>query len=352
LTAAPLSDLAWATPDQMQHGADAVRALPEEVKVPGIANIVVLGMGSARTAGRALAAIAGPAIPLPIVVESSYRAPIWVDRRSLVIAISGSGTTDEVNHASAQAFERGASLVVISARGRLADLARDRALPFVAIPEELQPARATFGFVAGALHCLMQQAALLPAAGSMIEAAATHLRRRRDALATLAHSLAPLLRDRHVTFQGDTPLGAVAAERWKAQFNQNARQPASASRQPDAGHNEVVAWDSLGGVQSRTEAVVVLRHSFEDARVAGQMDRYTIHMRGKARLEQVHAEGDAPLSALMELVMLGDLTSLAVASLRGVDASAIPFISKTLKESIVAPTVATATRARKNDAAT
>jgi hypothetical protein len=75
-------------------------------------------------------------------------------------------------------------------------------------------------------------------------------------------------------------------------------------------------------------------------------------MAGKATLEQVRAGGGTPLSALMELAMLGDLTSLALAGLRGVDPSSIPFISKSLKEGIVAPTVAKPPRTGKNDVQT
>jgi glucose/mannose-6-phosphate isomerase len=352
LTAAQLHELAWATPDQMLRGAEAVQSFADDLAPLDIANIVVLAMGSARTAGNAVAAVAGPELHVPVVVESSYRAPSWVDRRSLVIAVSGSGNTDEVNHAAAQAYEQDARLVAVSATGWLADFADSQHFPLIVIPNEIAPARSTFGFVVASLLAVVERTGLLPGATSAIGAAAAHLRSVRDALAERASSLAPRLRDKHVTFQGDTPLGAAAAERWKAQCNQNARQPGSASRQPDAGHNEVVAWDAPGEGQRGTEAVVLLRHPFEDPRVARRIDQFAAYMAGKATLEQVRAGGGTPLSALMELAMLGDLTSLALAGLRGVDPSSIPFISKSLKEGIVAPTVAKPPRTGKNDVQT
>ena len=335
---ARLLDLAAALPDHLELAIEATSHLPTLPSPTGLTSIVVLGMGSGRTAGRALAAIAGPRIALPILVESSYAVPAWVGAGSLVFAVSGSGNTDEVNYAAAQAAELGARVVAITAAGWLADFARDRGATFIAIPREIEPARTAFGFtVAALISVLVQMGLLLPEATAWISSAAAHLRRRRSQIESEAAKLATGLVDRHVTFQGDARIGAVAAERWKAQFNQNARQPASFSEQPNASHNEVVAWDALRREQVLNETVVLLRHPFEDARVAQRLDQFAAYLNGKAPVHQIRGEGDTPLAALLDLTMMADFTSLAVAAERGVDPSSIPFITTTLKEGIVPP---------------
>jgi glucose/mannose-6-phosphate isomerase len=140
-----------------------------------------------------------------------------------------------------------------------------------------------------------------------------------------------------VLCQGDTPIGATAAERWKAQINQNAKQAASASEQPNASHNEAVAWDCRNGLTMQRDAAVLLRHAYEDPRVSLRIDRLAQYLSGKVPVYSVQGEGDTRFAALMDLMMVGDFTSLYLADLNGVDPVAVPFIAQTVKEGLVPP---------------
>jgi glucose/mannose-6-phosphate isomerase len=336
----PLLDLAFALPEHLALGADASRDLPGLPQKPDVENIVILGMGTGKTAGQVVRAIGATTIPVPILVESSYEIPACVGKKSLVFAVSGSGNTDEVNHAAAASTERGARLAVITTGGWLADFAQDRGAPLVQIPQDIQPARVTFGMVVASLLTMLESVGFLPEAGAWLESAAAQLRRRREELrrdGNVAERLASLLVGRHVLCQGDTPIGATAAERWKAQINQNARQAASASEQPNASHNEAVAWDSRNDLTTQREAAVLLRHGFEDARVSQRMDRLAHYLNGKVPVHSVRGEGETPFAVLMDLSMIGDFTSLHLAALNGVDPSSAPFISHTVKEGLAPP---------------
>jgi glucose/mannose-6-phosphate isomerase len=324
----------------MALAAEAVRGLPGLPELAEVQNIVVFGMGAGRTAGALVRALAGAVVPVPILVESSYRAPACVGARSLVFAISGSGDTDEVNHAAAAAIARGARLVVVTVGGWLAALAEDCNAPFVRIPAEIQPARAALGFIVAAQCAILEDIGLLPGARAWIEIAAAQLRRRRAELLQADNPvsrLAPLLAGRPVLIQGDDAFGAVAAERWKAQLNQNAKQPAWFSEQPNASHNEAVGWDCAIGRAPWTDAVVLLRHDFEDARVSRRIDQLADYLAGKTAVHTVRGAGGCPLAAAMDLMMIGDVASLHVAGLNGVDPSAIAFISETLKDGLTPP---------------
>jgi glucose/mannose-6-phosphate isomerase len=194
--------------------------------------------------------------------------------------------------------------------------------------------------VAAALLTILQDIGFLPEAGAWIDSAIVQLRRRRAELCredSVAERLASSLVGRHVLCQGDTPIGTTAAERWKAQINQSAKQCASASEQPNASHNEAVAWDFPPGRISPSEAVVLLRHGFEDPRVSQRIDRLADYLHGKVPAHAVRGEGDSRLAVLMDLVMLGDFTALHLAALNGVDPGAIPFISQTVKEGLAPP---------------
>ena len=190
------------------------------------------------------------------------------------------------------------------------------------------------------LHQVLQDLGFLPEAKRWIDSAAIQLRGRREALRrddSFAERLASALVGRHVLCQGDAPIGATAAERWKAQINQNARQSASASEQPNASHNEAVAWDCRSDLTMRREAAVLLRHRYEDPRVSQRIDRLAQYLGGKIPVHSVCGEGDTAFAVLMDLVMIGDLTSLHLAQLNGVDPGSVQFISHTVKEGLAPP---------------
>jgi glucose/mannose-6-phosphate isomerase len=333
-------DLAAALPDHLQLGvaaASLLRGLPSRKDID---TIVVLGMGTGRTAGQVVRAVGAATIPVPLLIESAYEIPACVGSRSLVLAVSGSGDTDEVNHGAAECVRRGAKLVAISTGGWLIDFAEERGAPVVRIPPEIQPARATFGFVIAALLAILEKVGVLPEAASSIESAVTQLSRRRDELlrqGNLAERLASHLVGRHVLCQGDTPLGATAAERWKAQINQNARQAASVSAQPNASHNEAVAWDCRNDLTMERDAAVLLRHAYENPRVGKRIDLLARYLAGKVPVHSVQGEGATPLAVLMDLAMIGDFVSLHLAAENGVEPGAVPFIAQTVKDGLTPP---------------
>jgi len=333
-------DLAFALPDRLLRGADLahdLRGLPQGSEIE---NIVIFGMGTGRSAGHVVRAVGSKIIPVSILVESSYEIPACVGKRSLVFAISGSGNTDEVNHAAASSSRRGASLVAVTTGGWLVDFAQDSGTALVRIPPDIQPARATYGVVVGSLLTILDRIGFLSEAKLWIDSAVAQTCRRREELSqkgNTAERLASALVGRHVLCQGDTPIGATAAERWKAQINQNARQAASLSEQPNASHNEAVAWDCRNDLTMRHDAAVLLRHGYEDSRVSQRIDRLAQYLAGKIPVHSVHGEGDTRFAVLMDLVMIGDFTSLHLAELNGIDPSAVSFISHTVKEGLTSP---------------
>jgi glucose/mannose-6-phosphate isomerase len=337
---AQLFDLAFALPEHLLLGAELARNVPRIPQRQDIDNVLVLGMGTGRTAGLVARAVGSNASPVPILVESGYAIPGCIGKRSLVVAISGSGNTDEVNHAAAASVERGAALAAISVVGWLIDYAQGCGAAIIRIPPAIQPARATFGVVVGSLLTILERAGLLTETRRWIDSAAAQLRVRREELLRDGSFVVPLaaaLVGRHVLCQGDTPIGATAAERWKAQINQNARQSATASEQPNASHNEAVAWDSRNDLTMQREAAVLLRHGYEDPRVSQRIDRLAQYLHGKVPVHVVRGEGSTPFAVLMDLVMIGDVTSLHLAELNGVDPSSVRFISHTVKEGLASP---------------
>ena len=121
-------------------------------------------------------------------------------------------------------------------------------------------------------------------------------------------------------------LTAAPARRWKTQINENANVAAFASELPEANHNEIEGWEHAR--EHGPFSAVFLRLA-RPAPAGPAPDRAVLGGPGRPR----RAGGPRALRAatarwqhVLSLVMLGDLVSVALAELGGVDAAAMEAI--------------------------
>jgi len=65
-------------PDQVAAAADRSSGLSGLPNIDDVNSVVVLGMGGSGIAGDLVAAVAGPFMPVPVVVAKSYELPAFV----------------------------------------------------------------------------------------------------------------------------------------------------------------------------------------------------------------------------------------------------------------------------------
>jgi len=315
--------------DQLAAAAAAlvggVAGLPARDEITAV---VVQGMGGSGVAGDVLHAVAAPASPVPIVVSKDYELPGFVDRETLFIAVSCSGDTEETVEAAAAACQAGARLLVVAQGGSLVDLAAQWGAPCVGVPHDIVMPRAGIGALAVPLLLALGQIGLLPGASAMVDDAVAQLRRRTAPMSVPGNEAEMLARRIGRTMPvvyGAGAIGAVAATRWKTQFNENAKCPAWANRLPEACHNEAAGWGQHGDITRQTLTLVRLRHEFEHPQVDRRYELLDDLM-GEvvASVHDVVAEGEGPLAQLLDLMMMGDLVSLYAAVDAGVDPGPIP----------------------------
>jgi glucose/mannose-6-phosphate isomerase len=316
---------------------DATAALPEQVEAAlaegktveglpdgeGVANIVVLGMGGSGIAGELLAAVGQQFLPVPVVVAKGYDAPSFVDRSTLVFALSFSGDTEETLQAVDEAQTSGARIVAVCRGGQLAERAAEWGVPMVPVPHDVPQPRVGLGAMAIPPLVVLERMGLFPGAEEWTTAAVAQLRRRRDQLIADANPAADLAR--HIgrslpIVYGASALGEVAARRWKTQCNENAKVPAFANAVPELCHNEIAGWGQHGDLTRQVFQLVLLRHDDEHPQesrrfdlVAGLMDEVV------GAIHTVRAEGEGPLAQLLDLILFGDFVSLHLAAQEGID---------------------------------
>ena len=331
-------------PLDSQGMLEAVSSLPEQVATAlaaprdyddlpdrdDVENVVVLGMGGSGTAGEVLMATAGPFLPVPVLVFKSYHVPAFVGEGSLVFALSFSGDTEETVEAVTEAALQGARVVAVTAGGQLARLARAWDVPLVEVPISIPQPRAAIGALAVPPMLVLEDMGLFPGASHWVEAAVEQLAVRRNELVrpdSLAHELARRIGRTIPVIHGGGGLGGVAAHRWKNQMNENAKVPAFYNSQPELCHNEVAGWGQHGDLTRQMMTLVGLRHDFEHPQVMHRFElTYRLLDEVVAGIEEVRAEGDGELAQLLDLVIVGDFTSVYMALDAGVDPGPIPAI--------------------------
>lgn len=316
-------------PEQLEAAAEIAATVEGLPGAEEIDNVCILGMGGSGIAGDVLAAVGSPFVPVPLVVSKGYAPPSFVGPRTLCFALSFSGDTEEVVEAAGTAAASGARMVTVSAGGRLAELGRSWQAPHVALPDDIPMPRAALGALVVPLFGLLERIGLFPGASGWVDTAVAQLRIRRDALQAGdgAQRIARTIGRTIPLVVGAGPLGAVAAQRWKAQVNENAKAPAFAATIPEMCHNEICGWGQHGDMTRQVFTLVELRHDEEHPQEARRFDLVRDLMAEVVHdVVEVAAVGEGPLAQLFDLVMMGDVVSLHMARQGGVDPGPVPVL--------------------------
>ena len=318
-------------PEQIVAAVDAAEAVEGLPAHDDIENVVVLGMGASGLAGDIVPVVAGPFMAVPAVVHKGYGIPNFIDEHSLVFAVSFSGDTEETIEAATDVIEAGGRLVVITRGGELGRRATSWGVPCIPVADGIPTSRSALGALAIPPLVVLERIGMFPGASSWIAAAVDQLRRRRDQLDrpdNAAEQLARHLGRLMPVIYGGSGLGGVAAMRWKASFNTNAKVAAFANQLPEATHNEICGWGQNGDVTRQVFRIVNLRHEFEHPQVARRFELANRMLdEVVASVDDVVAEGDGPLAQLLDLMMMGDLVTLHRAAQEGIDPGPVPAVT-------------------------
>jgi glucose/mannose-6-phosphate isomerase len=317
-------------PEQIEQAAALAAGVDRLPHHDDVENVVVLGMGGSGVAGDLLTVVAGPFMPVPVVVHKGYGLPNFVDEHTLVFAVSFSGDTEETVESTSDAAEAGARVVAITRGGELGRLAAQWNAAVVGVDEAIPMPRAGLGAIAIPPLVLLERIGLFPGASAWIDAAVEQLRRRRDQLAgddNVAAALARRIGRQTPIVYGGGGIGGVAAHRWKTQFNENAKTPAFSNQLPELCHNEICGWGQNGDVTRQVFRIVNLRHEFEHPQIARRFDLLDdLLSEVVGGVDEVVAEGEGALAQLLDLVMVGDHVTLHRAAQEGLDPGPVPVL--------------------------
>ena len=325
-----------AFPDHLLQGKN----LAEDFEFPQMHGnkIIVLGMGGSAIAGDFVKSVAKLESPIPVHVirggdfPENYR---FIDENTIVLAVSYSGNTLETLADLEFCLKRKIKkIIVLSTGGKLKEIALTEKIPFLEIPSGLMP-RAAFPFMFVFLLAILQKLSVLEDHTKELEESISWLEKLREK-PELAQVLAQKLKGRLPVIYAENALLFPAANRFKCQINENAKQPAYTGIFPEVVHNEIVGFTKVLPLHQFFFAVF-LRGSFFNTNVYSQKridytQRLILNTGGT--FEEVYASGASLISNLLFLAYFGDWVSLYLAKENGVDADSIQVIEN-LKEELM-----------------
>ncbi|RME87772.1 MAG: bifunctional phosphoglucose/phosphomannose isomerase [Anaerolineae bacterium] len=291
-----------------------------------IEHVVIAGMGGSAIGGDLLAAYLAPTARVPVLVHRDYGLPAFAHgAKTLVIASSHSGNTEETLDAFETALERGCRALAICTGGELARRANEKNVPLWTFEHKGQP-RAAVGFSFGLLLAALARLNLTPDPEDDLRAAVDAMRTQQEALRAdvpvirnPAKRLAGQLIGRWVVVMASGYLAPVA-RRWKTQINELAKAAATFETLPEADHNTLAGLLQPSEVLSSRAAALFLRAPSDHPRnhLRIELTQQAFMLEGVST-DFVDAHGDTPLAHMWTTLHFGDYVAYYLAISYGVD---------------------------------
>jgi len=319
-------------PDQCQQAWQAAMDFRLPPDYADIDKVVVLGMGGSAIGGDLVRSLAQSESGVPVIVHRDYGLPAFVDGRTLVIASSYSGNTEETLSAFEPALKTTAKKLAVTTGGRLQAMADKHNIPVFKIEYKAQP-RAALGFsfvptlgILQKLGLLTDKSADVAETVNVLKQLSSELDEKSPLSGNPAKQLARRLYGCLPVIYG-AGIAAEAAHRWKTQINENGKAWAFYEVFPELNHNATVGYPFPKEVVQKIRVILLRSPSFnERVKLRYEVTCELLKQAGVA-YEFVDSEGKSLLSQMCSLVMFGDFVSYYLAILYRVDPSPVEVIN-------------------------
>jgi glucose/mannose-6-phosphate isomerase len=344
-TGVPQSFAALAQQHDHFQMATVMARLPEHIRIaledplPALrqtqfSQVVVCGLGGSALPCEVLMDAFADELTSPMRVWRTYGLPSGIDDRTLLIFSSFSGNTEETLSGIDGLPADARNVVVVTAGGRLAQLARERGYPLIVIPTKDEPngfqPRSAFGFIVTYLARVLHAGGLMRDPASTLGALPAFLRALD--VRPEAADLASWLGDRvPLVYTDDSHLMSVARIA-KIKFNENAKRPSFFNAFPELNHNEMIGFT----VPLGTFAVVYLHDPSSGPRIRERFDVMR-QVFGRDRIDNVgfrswEMPGSSRAERVFAALMFADWCSYYTALLGGFDPTPVPLVESFKQE--------------------
>jgi glucose/mannose-6-phosphate isomerase len=323
-------------PDQVIEALEIGKQSPA---MNSTSDFVILGMGGSAIGGDILANYVSHQAGLShirIIVNRDYDIPAFINNKTAVIASSYSGGTEETIFALESAAKKTDNILCLTTGGRLGELADQNAYPKVIIPGGLMPRCALgysyFSLLKILLKSVPVESDILAAVNADIEDAVRILKIKSRIYSkpeenNPAFQIARSIANTIPVLYSSNRLSAINL-RWRAQFQENAKNMAFGNVLPEMNHNEINSW-SNPGESLKDFSVIFMKEKEDNWRIIKRFEAVeTILSEKAANIINTEISEGGYLARMFDLIYLGDWVSYFLAILNREDPTPIPLISE------------------------
>jgi glucose/mannose-6-phosphate isomerase len=318
---------------------EEVLAQAKTVKIPAaykkINNIVFFGMGGSAIGAHLIKSVFFKNLKVPIEIINGYQAPDFVSEKTLVIASSYSGSTEEIVNAAAEAKKKKAKILVICSGGKLGEWAKKNKVPGLIFTVNNNPCgspRMGLGYSIFGQIALLAGVGLLKLSGAEIKTCLQVISKYNTLFGAgnieeknPAKQLARNLFGKSIWYAGSEHLAGnahIAAN----QMNENAKRFAGYFLIPELNHH---LMEGMLYPESNKDniKIIMIESDLYDKRV---QKRYSITKqildKNNIGYASYKTQEKTKLLQACEALILGSYISFYSAMLQGIDPTAIPFV--------------------------
>ena len=233
-------------PNQLNNMIKKIDSFQLNNKFDQIDNILILGMGGSAIGAEICQVLIKDKCKIPIIINRNYVIPNWVNKKTLVIASSYSGNTEETIEAYLNTLKLTVNIIVISTGGKLSKLAKNNNNDLFVIDKNYQP-RAAIGYsIMAILFSLIKTKNIDFSIVDDINEVIEDLKKYSNDLSKInknnyAIEMAYNLESKNPIIYGSIENTDVIALRFRGQLQENAKMMAFHNVMPEMNHNEIEA---------------------------------------------------------------------------------------------------------------
>lgn len=323
-------------PDQIKSTFDLGLnlKLPEEYRQ--VQNIVVAAMGGSRFPQFITQELFKEEISAPYFLNNEYRIPRFVDEKTLWIASSYSGTTEEVILSTKAAYERRAKIIGVAVGGELLEFLKAKNTPVIQFSQEFNPAhqpRMGWGYNMGATMGILMNLSLMDKPlQKQIENDIENLHNLNQQ--ETAKQLVQQLQNHYPTFVVSEFLNGCG-NAFANQINETAKSFAEFRMIPELNHHLMEGLKNPKSMKEISKFVFFFSKLYSPAiQKRFLITKEVVEQNGIGALWH-ELKSEDKISQVLEMLQLGSLVSMYLSESYGEDPTVVPFVDyfkKRLKE--------------------
>lgn len=290
-----------------------------------IKNIVVCGMGGSAYGGYIASSLLQQELKVPLISLNDYHLPGFVDKDSLVMLVSYSGSTEEVLSCYEEAIKKNAKITGFSGGGKLGELLKDKYPGFTFNPKynpSGQPRLGT-GYISMGTLALLKSLGVIEMKNDEVLKAIDEVRNSQEEIKNKAIELAQKI-------QGYMPLFFASqhlvgnAHIIRNQTNETAKSFSAFEDIPELNHH------LMEGLKNPTDKKLIALFFMSDKYSEKHAKRIkltedVVRQNGVDYLEY-QPSGSSKLSEALNILSFGGYITLYLGLLYGQDPSLIPWV--------------------------